>query len=374
MSTDTQELEQKAEGNGQAAAALEARKEATVMEIATIIAGSRDFPDCRTPEKAAVRILAGREMGVPAVTAVAGIRITNGRVSMDACLMAGMIERSEQYDFKKIEHNTERCILEFTRKGEVRGQAVFTMEEATKAGLSKKDVWRNYQFDMVFWRALSRGARQYCAGLFGGSVYIHEEIGLAMDGEGKAIDTDAGAAGGELCTRDQRSEVRRLVELLGMKEADYLASIGVKLLDELSGFEADKELKKLAKLLEKKQAKEAVSKQTTTVTVAPGETVKVETTPPLSDAQQMIADSFSNADKKCTEHQREQIISLAGQLEPDEEICREMLLAILGKRNCKRIGDLHYLDAATIIENMTAAVVEQNQKTPPFDPTPEPGK
>jgi hypothetical protein len=203
-----------------------------------------------------------------------------------------------------------------------------------------------------------------------------------MDGEGKAIDTDAGSVETELCTRNQRSEIRRLVELLGMKEADYLASIGVKLLDELIVFEADKEIKKLSKMLEKKQAKESKTattapQTTTTVTMAPGEPVNVETSnteKPLSEGQQMIADSFANAEKKCTDHQREQIINLAGQLEPDEEICREMLLSILGKRNCKRIGDLHYLDAATIIENMTAAVVEQNQKTPPFDPTPESGK
>jgi hypothetical protein len=354
MATDIKEQEQELEK-----AIPAVRREASVMEIAAVIAGSRDFPDCRTPEKAAVRILAGREMGVPAVTAVAGIRITNGRVSMDACLMAGMIERSPNYDFRKVDHAPDLCTLEFTRDGLVRGLATFTIEEAQTAGLTKKDVWKNYQFDMVYWRALSRGARQYCAGLFGGSVYIHEELGVAMDQDGNAVDT---GNGGDLSTRDQRNEIRRLLGVLGEQEPKYLESIGVKLLDELSSYEADKEIKKLAKKAEKKTPS---TQAVTTVTVAPGEPVKTETN--------MVEEAFAVVDKKCTDHQREQILSLAGQLEPDADICREMLVSILAKRNVKKIAELHYLDASAIIEKMTDALMQQNQQ-PPFDPTPEPGK
>ena len=97
------------------------RRDATVMEIASVIAASRDFPDCRTTEKAAVRIMAGKEMNVGPIASVIGIRIQNGRVSMEAMLMAGVIKRSRDYNYSVEEHDTERCRLNFYEGGKLVG-------------------------------------------------------------------------------------------------------------------------------------------------------------------------------------------------------------------------------------------------------------
>ena len=357
------------EGNGESVA--EPRRDATVMELAAIIAGSRDFPECRTPEKAAVRILAGREMGVGPIASIIGIRVQAGRVSMDAALMAGCIERSAMYAYKVIKHTPEKCLLHFFKKSPpVVGVqyplptdaepmfSEFTMDDARKAGLANKDTWKAYPRNMLFARALSNGARWYCAGIFGGSIYNHEELGIAVDEDGRAIESEAGSGNGsELCTRDQRQEIYRLVAVNGDLMPDFLAKLGVRLLDELSQSEAAKEIKKL----DKKAMKAFNAASTTTVT-----TTSAATDKPLTAAQQTIADAYADAAKPSTPQQHQQILDLAEKLEPKEEAMREMLVTALEKRNCKKLADLDHLQAAALIERME----ERLKSEPPFDPTP----
>lgn len=349
------------------------RRDATVMELAAVIASSRDFPDCRTPEKAAVRILAGKEMGVGPIASIIGIRVNAGRVSMDATLMAGCIKRSGRYDYKVTSHNNEVCTLVFFENGEPVGESGFSMADAKQASLAGKETWRNYPRNMLFARALSNGARWYCPAIFGGAVYTHEELGYSVDAEGRAIESESGSSNGnDLCTRDQRQQIRSMIESLGDTEADYLANLGIKMLDELSQREAAKEIKKLEKRLAKagaptgKDAKLPDASQTDTAeSAAPAEQ-------PLSPAQTMIAEAFDEGRQPSTDQQRETILTLAEQLEPDEALCREMLVAALAKRSCRKLADLTHLQAASLIETIQAKVTERNQ--PPFEPTPATGK
>ena len=343
------------------------RRDATVMELAAIIAGSRDFPECRTPEKAAVRILAGREMGVGPIASIIGIRVQAGRVSMDAALMAGCIERSEMYAYKVMEHTPEKCLLHFFKKSPPGLPSTdagpmfseFTMDDARKAGLANKDTWKAYPRNMLFARALSNGARWYCAGIFGGSIYNHEELGIAVDEDGRAIESEAGSGNGsELCTRDQRQEICRLVEANGDLMPDFLAKLGVRLLDELMQSEAAKEIKKLEKQVAKKNGKPA---EVNIATATPAATDK-----PLTAAQQTIADAYTDAAKPSTPRQREQIITLAQRLCPNEDECCEMLSNAVKKRGRQKIADLDHLQAAALIETIRARL----EAEPPFDPSP----
>lgn len=351
MSTETEKTDQPEATNVVA-------KEATVWELATIIAGSRDFPTCRTPEKAAVRILAGKEMGVPPIASVIGIRVDAGRVSMDATLMASCIERSDKYSYSVVAHDETHCVLSFKKDGLDCGQSSFSMADAEKACLHKKDTWKNYPRNMLFARALSNGARWYCAGIFGGSVYTHDELGIVTDADGHAVEPDGGY---ELCTRDQRQEITRLVAAFGESMPDYLGKLGVKLLDELTGAEADRELKKLTRKAEKS------STAGTTATTAPK--------PPqsaLTPAQQTLAEATVEAAMPSTPEQKQRILELAAVLVPDEGECYEMLLAALARRGKQRIADLDHLQAAALIETIEGKIKEA--KEPPFDPAPEAGK
>ena len=51
-----------------------------------------------------------------------------------------------------------------------------TMEDAKRAGLLGKTSWQRYPEDMLFARALSRGARRFCPDALGGAIYTPEEL------------------------------------------------------------------------------------------------------------------------------------------------------------------------------------------------------
>lgn len=367
------------------------RREATVMELAAVIAGSRDFPDCRTPEKAAVRILAGREMGVGPIASVIGIRVNAGRVSMDATLMAGCIKRSGRYDYIVKEHTAEKCVLEFydlaevsrtqPKVSDVAGLSEFSMDDARKAGLAKKDTWIGYPRNMLFARALSNGARWYCAGIFGGSIYTHEELGIAVDEDGRAVESESGGNGGsvgsELCTRDQRQQICRLVEAVGDSMPQFMAKMGIRLLDELSGYEAAKEIKRL-----EKRATKAATAQPPVCAESFGLATKISNTEPtpaaavvLSPSQQTIADGFDESRRASTPDQRDAILGLAQFLVADENECYEMLVNALAKRKCRKLAELNHLQAAALIEALQTKIKEAKAEEGkgddcPFDPSP----
>lgn len=341
------------------------QRDATVMELAAVVAGSRDFPDCRTPEKAAVRILAGREMGVGPINSVIGIRVQNGRVSMDATLMAGAIKRSGRYDYRVTEHTNEACSLEFSENGQKVGDSAFTWEDAKKANLDKKSTWKEYPRNMLFARALSNGARWFCPGIFGGAIYTHEELGYAVDDEGRAVETDAGTdSGSDLCTREQRQQIQQMALLIGEKLPEYLRKLGIKLLDELSSYEADKEIKKLSKRLEKAKIPYSPNGPATATQAASAPDT-------MTPAQQTIADAEIEAAAPSTPEQQQQIIELVEEL-VGEDAVRETILVALEKRNCTKLAQLNHLQAAALIEAVQAKLEAANHQ-PPFDPTPGPG-
>ena len=332
----------------------EIRRDATVMELAQVIADSRAFPDCRSPAAAAVRILAGKEMGVGPIASVIGIRVNAGRVSMDATLMAGCIKRSERYDYKILAHDNEACQITFYENNEAAGLSVFTSTDAKTAGLLGKDTWRQYPRNMLFARALSNGARWYCPGIFGGSIYTHEELGYAIDEEGRATDPiSEGSAANDLCTREQRQRMMLLAVEAGMSVPQLLADLGVRLLDELSGYEADKTIRKL----EKKAAKKAASSPAS-------ETKPLPEDRPLTESQSTVSEAFDESRKPSTPEQRERILTAADKLGMDQHD----LKVVLGKRNAQCIADLNHLQAEALIEAMEAKLQE-----PPFDPTPAAG-
>jgi len=352
------------------------RREATVMELAVVIAGSRDFPDCRTPEKAAVRILAGREMGVGPIASVIGIRVQAGRVSMDATLMAGCIKRSGRYDYKVTAHTNDVCAIVFFDNGDPAGESAFSMADAKQAGLAKKDTWLGYPRNMLFARALSNGARWYCPAIFGGAVYTHEEVGITVDEEGRAAESQSSGngAGNELCTREQRQNICRLVEAVGDSMSGFMAKMGIRLLDELSGYEAAKEIKRLEKRAAKADVPLPMRVETSDVTPSDGTVLPSAAAPViLSLAQQTIADGFDESRRPSTPDQRDAILRLAQFLVPDEDECHEMLANALAKRNCRTRAELTHLQAAALIEALQTKIRKVKQQKGddcPFDESP----
>ncbi len=151
--------------------------EQDLLQLGRAMAQSGFFKDAQRASQAIVKILYGREMGVSPAAAMAGIHVFDGRTVVSAGLIASIIKRSDRYDFKVTELTRDTCTLTFYEDGEVLGASDFTMQDAREANLANKPVWKAYPRNMLFARALTNGARWYCSGLFGGSIYEAEELG-----------------------------------------------------------------------------------------------------------------------------------------------------------------------------------------------------
>jgi hypothetical protein len=169
------------EGGG----ALAVRPQAALMPVdeamsyGKLLASSGYFQDAREAAQAAVKVLAGAEMGVPPFQAMTGINIIKGKPSMGAALMAAQIKKSGKYDYRVIELTDAKCVIRFFQRAgsewEPIGDSAITLVEAKKLA-NNSDMYAKAPRNMLFARALSNGAKWYTPDIFGGAVYVPEEF------------------------------------------------------------------------------------------------------------------------------------------------------------------------------------------------------
>jgi hypothetical protein len=148
---------------------------AEVKAYAIQFAGSGRFPDSRKMEEAFVAIQAGQELGIPPFAAITGIHIIKGKPCLSANVMAGLVKRSERYNYKVVSLTDKACVLEWSENGETVGQSSFTMDDAKRAKLvAPGGNWEKYPSDMLFARALTKGMRHFCPDLVLGGAYSYE--------------------------------------------------------------------------------------------------------------------------------------------------------------------------------------------------------
>lgn len=125
-----------------------------------------------------IKMLAGKAWGIDPFNAVAQIHIIQGKPTLSAHLMAAIIKKSKKYNYKVVTHNKEVCLIHFFENNEFVGESEFSIKDAEQAKLTgDKKLYGLYPKNMLWSRAMSNGAKWYCAELFGGSVYDTEEIG-----------------------------------------------------------------------------------------------------------------------------------------------------------------------------------------------------
>ena len=158
-----------------------------VQRLGTVLAASGYFADVRDMAQAAVKIMAGQELGIAPVAAVMGIHIIKGKITLSGNLIAAQVRR-HGCNFRHVEFNGKGCKLEFTGKdGQILGESSFTEEDAKTAGVFS-DMYRKFPRNMYFNRAISNGAKWYCPEVTCGlPVYVPEELGASVDGEGEVV-------------------------------------------------------------------------------------------------------------------------------------------------------------------------------------------
>lgn len=156
------------------------------VELGRVLAQSGYFQDAREAAQAAVKVMAGQELGLGPIASMTGIHIVKGKVTLSANMIAGQIKRSERYDFRAAFEGETACEVTFFENGEEVGRSRFSMDDAERAGLIGPGPWVQHPRNMLFARAISNGAKWYCPDVFAGPtgpIYTPDELGLEVDGE-----------------------------------------------------------------------------------------------------------------------------------------------------------------------------------------------
>jgi hypothetical protein len=153
-----------------------------LQKIGQAFAASGMFKDITDMPKALVKMMFGRELGLQPIASVANLDVFEGKVRMPALLIGALIKR-QGYNYRPTKTDDKGCTMAFFgRNGEQIGSASFTEEHAKKViqgskRLLDKDNWKCWTEEMYFWRALTKGARQFFPEVFAGiPIYTPEEL------------------------------------------------------------------------------------------------------------------------------------------------------------------------------------------------------
>lgn len=168
---------------------------AEIERVAKACAASGYYRDVRDASQALVKMLAGREMGMGPIAALAGIHIIDGKPAAGANAIAANVKRSGRYDYRVVQRDDQACVLAWFENGEPVGESRFDHNDAKRAGLWGKQNWAKFPRAMLFARALTEGVRVYCPDATGGVIYTPEELSpdraVTEDAEPVTIDAPA---------------------------------------------------------------------------------------------------------------------------------------------------------------------------------------
>lgn len=153
-----------------------------MMSLGQIFHKSGMFTDIKDQAQAVVKIIAGRELGLGPIQSMTGIYMVKGNIALTAKVMAALIKASGDYNYHIVTLDNEKAVLEFYERGKKVYTSVFTIKDASLAGVSGSDNWRKWPRNMLFARALSNGARFVCPHILAGA-YVREELGEEGDAE-----------------------------------------------------------------------------------------------------------------------------------------------------------------------------------------------
>jgi len=152
-----------------------------VVQVGTLLHQSGNFKNNLSAQGAVAKVLAGLELGLGPFAAMSNLLVIDGKVTLSAALVGGLIKSHEKYDYRVITHSDQECTIQFTQDNKELGQSSFTIGDAQQAGLVRPNSpWQKYPRNMVLARALTNGARWYCPDVFNGPIYTPDELGATV--------------------------------------------------------------------------------------------------------------------------------------------------------------------------------------------------
>jgi hypothetical protein len=124
-------------------------------------------------------ILAGRELGLPPMTALRSIHLVEGRVTLAADLQLALVKRAG-VKHRWLRTDAEAATVELTRGADQPFAFTYSIEDAKRAGLAGKQNWQRHTPAMLRARAISAAIRAYCPDVLTG-VYDPDELDSGAD-------------------------------------------------------------------------------------------------------------------------------------------------------------------------------------------------
>lgn len=162
----------------QTALALFVEEAAQVYEIAKALSNTSFVPAAMRgkPQEITGAILFGRELDMPPMTALQTINIIQGRPTLSANAMRGLA-LGAGVRFRLDEATETRCVMSAIPPGSNEWTTVtWTIDQARRLDLLKKDNWKSQPGVMLIARATSQLCRLVAANILIGAPYSTEEI------------------------------------------------------------------------------------------------------------------------------------------------------------------------------------------------------
>jgi len=211
-----------------------------LQRLGDLLAASGYFSDAREMAQAAVKVMAGQELGIPPIASMMGVNIIKGKVALGAHLIASRI-RAHGYDFRILRHDNTGCEMEFLSKPNASGaraslgKTAFTEDDA-KAAQVFSEMYKKYPRNMYFSRCVSNGAKWFTPEIFGGApVYTPEELGAEIDSEGEMVHREPPPASREQIVARRIAEEQAKVTEIVRPENDHTPRHDPELVSILNG-------------------------------------------------------------------------------------------------------------------------------------------
>ena len=153
----------------------------------------------KSAEDALARLLAGRELGIPAMTSIRQLYVFDGKIGMEATLMHALCLRSPLCEyFEHVSTTDEETIFVAKRRGRPEKRHSFTAKKAQDAGMmqrgehKEKNNYDRWLHQMLEARCKAQLARLVFPDILGG-IYTRDELttGIADETTPAEIEVDA---------------------------------------------------------------------------------------------------------------------------------------------------------------------------------------
>lgn len=146
------------------------------FSLAERIARSNLLPTAyrNKPQDTAIALMMGAEIGLPPMTSLNRIVVVEGKPTLDAQGMVAVIRQAGHSISGEVSSQGAKVVGKRKDTGDEMTVS-FTLQDAQRAGLANRNVWKSYPGPMCWARAVSQLARMLFADCLLGFSYVPEE-------------------------------------------------------------------------------------------------------------------------------------------------------------------------------------------------------